>query len=256
MVHCSVSSIPSRASSSGPSQTSRYPRITRSSLFRCRTIRMPSLPTRRNTLQREVQTEAKASPRRAVAAALTSAQRWAASRRTPAAARGDALPPCASEPAAAPRRRGPLVWPASAAATLSPGWAASPAGTAVLPGSVRDSKSGQSCWFFPPKPPPGPPQQLQFSWQTQLLLLPVTSPLQQGCYLPPALLFPQNLPSYFVSWPQASASSSLTGLSAREQALPPRALGWLSLVGPIRNTARQVTMKFCRPTWMRGASRE
>ena len=49
MVHCRVSSIPSRASSSGPSQTSRYPRITRSSLFRCRTIRMPSLPTQRNT---------------------------------------------------------------------------------------------------------------------------------------------------------------------------------------------------------------
>ena len=49
MVHCRVSSIPSRASSSGPSQTSRYPRITRSSLFRCRTIRMPSLPMQRNT---------------------------------------------------------------------------------------------------------------------------------------------------------------------------------------------------------------
>lgn len=95
-----------------------------------------SADTKKHILRREIQTKAKASPCRAAVTALTSAQRQAGSWRTPAAAQGDALPPCGSEPAAALHRRGQLVWPVSAAAGLSPGSAASPASTAILPGSV------------------------------------------------------------------------------------------------------------------------
>lgn len=102
-----------------------------------------SADTKKHTLRREMYTKAKASPRRAAVAALTSARRQAGSWHTPAEAQGDALPPCGSEPAAAPHRRGWLVWSASAAAGLSPGSATSPAGTAVLPGLVRDRKSVQ-----------------------------------------------------------------------------------------------------------------
>lgn len=72
---------------------------------------------------------------RVVVAALTSAQRQAGFWHRPAAVRADALAPCGSEPAATPHHRVRLAWAAAAAAALFPGQAASPAGTAVLPGA-------------------------------------------------------------------------------------------------------------------------
>lgn len=63
----------------------------------------------KHTLRRDMNTKGKAGPCRAVGAALTSAQRQAGPWRRPAATRGDALPPCGSEPAAAPHRSEWLV---------------------------------------------------------------------------------------------------------------------------------------------------
>lgn len=86
-------------------------------------------------------TRDKTRPCRVVVAALTSAQRQAGFWRTPAAARADAPAPCGSERAVTPHHRVRLAW--AAAAVLSPGLAASPAGTAVLPGA------GQEIWAVP-----------------------------------------------------------------------------------------------------------